>query len=96
MEYDIRDSEETARRQAAQNKLGIQKREEENSLYALVFGTEAGKKLLSKWEEEFIYTWIAQPHDTQIAVGLKQGQANFVIDIRNRLKQIAKGVEDGR
>jgi len=93
--FDIRDSEaqdELKQKQAHQAAI---LKEEENSLYALVFNNEAGRKLLDKWLSTYVHTWIAQPHDTQIGIGVKQGQANFVMDIINRLKQIEKGVENG-
>ncbi len=93
---DIRDSEAQDLQAQAQHKLAIREREAENSLYALVFNTEAGKKLLGKWLESYVHTWIAQPNATQVGIGIKQGQANFVMDIVNRLKQIEKGVENGR
>jgi hypothetical protein len=95
MDYDPRDSDAQNKVIEKQYKIGIQKREAENSLYALVFNNEAGKRLLGKWVEEYVHTWIAQPNATQIGVGIKQGQANFVMDIKTRLKQIEKGVENG-
>lgn len=73
----------------------ILKREAENSLYSLVFNTEAGRKLLDKWTEDYVHTFIAMPNDTNIAVGIKQGQANFVMSIKKRIQQIEKGVENG-
>ena len=95
MGFDIRDSE-------AQDKLRQQQahqaeilRAEENSLYALVFNNEHGRKLLDKWLNTYVHTWIAHPNDTQIGIGVKQGQANFVMDIITRLKQIEKGVDNG-
>lgn len=95
MELDVRDTEGQEKALLKQRKLAMQKRETENSLYALVFNNEAGKKLLDKWQEEYVHTWIAQPNATQIGVGIKQGQANFVMDIKNRLKEIEKGVKNG-
>jgi len=94
-EFDIRDSETQEEMQKKQNKLAIQDRETENSLYALVFNSEAGKKLITRWQEKYVHTWIAHPNDTQIGVGIRQGQANFVMEIITRLKQIEKGVKNG-
>lgn len=93
--FDIRDTE--AQDKIAQGQAHKAKilRAEENSLYALVFNSEAGRKLLDKWVNTYVHTWIAQPNDTQIGIGVKQGQANFVMDIMNRLKQIEKGVNNG-
>ena len=81
---DTAGQDKARKKQARQAKL---LKEAENSLYALVFNNEAGKKLLDKWTEQYVYVWIAHPNDTQISIGLKQGQANFVMDIINRLKQ---------
>lgn len=92
---DPRDSEAIENIHTQAHKQALLERESENSLYAFVFNTEAGKKLLDKWLEEYVHTWIAQPNATQIGVGIKQGQANFVMDIKNRLKQIEKGVNNG-
>ena len=94
-DYDIRDTEALQEDALKQHKLAKQQREAENSLYALVFNSEAGRKLLDKWTNEYVHTWIAQPNATQIGIGIKQGQANFVMDIKNRLKQIEKGVDNG-
>ena len=94
-DIDPRDSEAIENERSKAQKVYNQERETENSLYAVVFNTEAGKKLLDKWLEEYVHTWIAQPNATQIGVGIKQGQANFVMDIKNRLKQIEKGVNNG-
>ncbi len=41
-----------------QRKLAIQEREAENSLYALAFNSEAGRKLLDKWTEKYVHTFI--------------------------------------
>jgi len=81
--------------QSPQQKQAIAEREAENSLYALVFNSEGGRKLLDKWTEKYVHTFIAMPNDTLLGVGIKQGQANFIMDIKNRLKQIEKGVENG-
>lgn len=94
-DIDPRDTEALAEHHAKAQKVANQNREAENSLYAVVFNNEAGQKLLNKWLEEYVHTWIAQPNATQIGVGIKQGQANFVMDIKNRLKQIEKGVQNG-
>lgn len=95
MAYDIRDSDAQHKVLDKQAKQAEMHRAEENALYALVFSNESGQKLLDMWIEKYVHTWIAEPHSTQIGVGVKQGQANFVMDIRNRLKQIEKGVENG-
>ena len=95
MEYDIRDGDAQDKQQQAQAHEASILKEEENSLYAIVFNTESGRKLLDKWQETYVHTWIAHPNDTQIGVGVKQGQANFVMGIINRLKQIEKGINNG-
>lgn len=95
MDYDIRDSEAQDNVRLEQAHKAALVKEAENSLYALVFNSEAGQKLLDKWVESYVHTWIAKPNATQIGVGIKQGQANFVMDIVNRLKQTEKGVENG-
>lgn len=93
--FDIRDSEKQDSLRAEQAKLASKEREKENSLYALVFNSEAGRKLVKIWQEKYVHTWIAEPNATQIGVGIKQGQANFVMDIVKRLEQIEKGVKNG-
>lgn len=69
----------------------LRKQEEEDTLYSAVFKTRAGKKLLGLWVERYVQTWIAEPNATQIGVGIKQGQANFVMMIKKRLERISNG-----
>ena len=92
---DPRDTQALEDAQREQAKLRKQDKTAEDSLYSVVFSTEAGQKLLDLWQERHVHTWIAEPHSTQIAIGVKQGQANFVMDIINRLKQIEKGDING-
>lgn len=96
MDIDPRDTEALEKRNNDNARLLAQSQEAENSLYAIVFNCEAGQKLLKKWQEEYVHTWIAQPNATQVGIGIKQGQANFVMAIVNKLKMIEKGVENGR
>lgn len=95
MDYDIRDTEAHDKVIQQQAHKAALEREEKNSLYALVFNNEAGKRLLDKWIEEHVHTDIIRPMDNRNQSVLRQGQANFVMDIKNRLKQIEKGVENG-
>ena len=94
-ELDPRDTEGQEKEQQKQARQSRLLREADDSLYALVFNNEAGQKLLKKWQEEYVHTWIARPEATQVGIGIKQGQANFVMYIINRLKQMEKGVENG-
>lgn len=94
-DLDPRDTEGQDKAREKQARQANLLKEAENSLYALVFNSEAGQKLLEQWTEQYVYVWIAHPNDTQISIGLKQGQANFVMDIKNRLKQMEKGVDNG-
>lgn len=94
-DLDPRDSQAILEQREEQTKAVKQRQAAEDSLYSVVFGTEAGKKLLAKWQESYVHTWIAEPHSTQVAIGIKQGQANFVMMIINRLKQIEKGDING-
>lgn len=94
-EIDPRDSEGIRLFQSKQEKEAIRQRETINSLYS-VFDSPLGEKLIAHWMETYVHTFIAQPHDTQVAMGIKQGQANFVMHIKQTMEQLSKGVEDGR
>ena len=92
---DLRDKEALTEFRENQVKQLKQERESENSLYAAVFNTEAGRRLIGLWKETYVYTWIAKPADSNIAIGIRQGEANFVMDIVKRLEQMEKGDING-
>ena len=94
-DLDPRDTEGQDKIRKEQARQANLLKEAENSLYALVFNNEAGQRLLEQWQEKYVHTWIANPNDTLLGIGHKQGQANFVMDIKNRLKQMEKGVDNG-
>lgn len=94
-EIDPRDSDKIKQFQRKQEKEAILKKESINVLYS-IFNGPLGEKLIAHWMETYVHTFIAQPHDTQVAMGIKQGQANFVMHIKQTMEQLKKGVKDGR
>ena len=77
------------------HRSSIIKRENEMAMYKLLLSAE-GEKLVQHWIDTYVYTFIAMPHDTPTAIGIKQGQANFVMMVKQTIEQLKKGVEDGR
>ena len=76
------------------NKEMLLQRETEDALYKVLM-TEAGRKLVDHLVDRYVYTFIAQPNDTNVAIGIKQGQANLVMMIKKRIELIEKGVTNG-
>ena len=93
-EIDPRDTEGLKLFQSKAQKEAILNKETVNSLYS-VLSTPSGEKLIDYWMETYVHTFIAMPHDTNVAIGIKQGQANFVMHIKQTIEQLKKGVENG-
>lgn len=55
--------------------------EERDKLIASVFADPAASKLLDWWEYKFVYRAIAEAHSTDIEIGIRQGESNFVRNI---------------
>lgn len=97
MEYnniDPRDSEAIRDAQNEAYRASLVKRETENAFYKLLM-TDEGAKLIKHWEESFVMGQIAYPNDTMVQIGIRQGQANFVMHIKQVVEQLKKGVKDG-
>jgi len=91
---DPRDSEALAHAQAEAYRENLIKRENEMALYKFLLCAE-GEKLVNHWIEQYVHTFIALPHDTLTAIGIKQGQANFAMMIKQTMEQLKKGVKNG-
>ena len=65
--------------------------EDYQRLIQRLFNTEDGKTLLNVWEDLFLYKKIANYGDIPLDIGIKQGEAGFVLSIVNLLEQIKKG-----
>jgi hypothetical protein len=94
-EIDPRDSDSIRLFQSKAQKEAILKKQTVNALYSIL-NTPSGEKLINYWMETYVHTFIAKPNDTQVAIGIKQGQANFVMHIKQTIEQLKQGVEDGR
>ena len=91
---DPRDTEAMAEAQKEAHRANLVKRENEMALYKFLL-CDAGEKLVEHWVEQYVHTFIAMPHDTEIGVGIKQGQANFAMMVRQNMEQLKKGVKNG-
>ena len=52
-----------------------------------LFNTPNGKALLEIWEDQFLFKKVAIHGDDLLTIGLKQGEASFVLSIINLLEQ---------
>ena len=55
-----------------------------------VFTTPEGKLLLEVWQKQFLFRKIAMDGDELLSIGLKQGEASFVLSIINLINQHKK------
>lgn len=97
MEYndiDPRDAEAVEAFKTEQHREQMLNLEHVNALYKVLL-SPAGEKLVEHWVETYVHTFIAMPHDTNVQIGIKQGQANFVMMVKQTLEQLKKGVENG-
>jgi len=93
-DIDPRDSEAIAEYQAQQKRDSILKVETQNALHTILLSPE-GEKLVQFWIDTYVMGQIAMPNDTNVQIGIRQGQANFVLHIKRVLEQLKKGVENG-
>ena len=56
-----------------------------------IFTTDEGKLLIEVWTNQFLFKKIANYGDDLLDIGIRQGEAGFVLSIHNLLEQIKKG-----
>ncbi len=53
---------------------------------ATAFNSKEGKEVLTAMVEKYLVRKVADPHDTQIGIGIKQGEANVVHYILSQIE----------
>lgn len=93
-DIDPRDTHAIQEAKDKAHRANLIKFENESALYKLLLSPE-GEKLVQHWVDTYVMGMIALPGDTNVQIGIRQGQANFVMHIKHILDQLNKGVENG-
>lgn len=65
----------------------------DNGVYAACFGTEAGRAVLADMYSRFVNVTIVEPGQAPETHGIRQGQANVVFDIVDRMTKAMGEIE---